>query len=906
MSPDARGVGPWLVKLSRRVAAGIFQPTPAEEVEEELDFHLRMTIRKNMEEGMSPEAARRDALQRLGDIEQVRRACRESGERRRKKMTRREWFGDLGQDLRFAFRQIRKNPVFAAVAILTLAVGIGANTAVFSVVNGVLLRPLPYPDQDELVRVWTRFLPESGYEGEDFPLSPREAVEYRDATTVMETVAYYDGGSSTLTGEGSEPQRLPTVWASFELFPLLGVQPQIGRWFSEEEDAPDGPSVVVLSDELWAARFGRDPSVLGRTITLDGTSAEVVGIMPAGFGFPDRSQRLYRPVQLDDTDPGGWGWHGVRTVSRLASGRSLAQADAELASLVSGWRQEYGHPQVGHSLYLRPLRADVVRGVSGTLWLLMASVGLVLLIAAANVANLLLARGESRAREVSVRVALGAGRLRIVRQLLTESVVLAAMGALLGVVLAWGAVRAALFIDPSVLPRTEGISMDLTVLGFTAVVALGSAFLFGMAPALQTKAGASNVVTESRSTSSSGGRRLRRALVVSEVALSLLVVVSAGLVGRSFVELVRVDTGVESEGRLTFNVELAGVAYPSLDEVKAGIAQLIDGLEAIPGVTSASFTSSLPLVNGARWLPDFRIEGRPRPTAGERMMSAATSVVTPGFVETMGIDVIRGRAFTRADRASDLLVALVNREAMEVYWPGEDPVGQRIGFSYGSDTIPWATVVGVVENTRVDDPRGDIRPQIYLPHEQEQGFWGAATNAGTFVLHTAVDPSTVVPSARRAVATVDPNLPLSAVRTMEDVVDGSVAQSRLTSGLLGSFGIMALLLAMVGVYGVVSYSVARRTREIGIRVALGADRRQVVGMMVKEGARPALIGVAAGLAGAFFLTSYLSDLLFRVSPTDPLIFATLPIALSAVAVLASWIPSLRATRVPPTEALRQE
>jgi predicted permease len=886
----------------------VFQPTPAEEVDDELDFHIQMTIRRNVENGMSPDEARRDAVGRLGDLEQVKRVCEESGERRMMKMRRREWTADLGQDLRFAFRQMRSNAVFSVVAILTLAIGIGANTAVFSVVSGVLLRPLPYPESDQLVRLWTRFSPESGYEGEDFPLSPREAVEYRDATSMMETVTYYNGGFSTLTGDGSEPQRLQTTWGSFELFPLLGVEPQVGRWFTEMEDAPNGPSVVVLSHDLWTARFGQDREILGRTITLDGASAEVVGVMPPGFGFPDRDQRLYRPIQLDDADPGGWGWHGVRAVGRLDPGRALEQADAEMASLVEGWREEYGHPQAGHTIYLRPLQTDVVRNVRGTLWLLMASVGLVLLIASANVANLLLARGEARAREVSLRVALGAGRLRIIRQLLTESLVLSGTGAVLGAALAAGAVRAALLIDPDVLPRAEGVAIDLPVLVFTILVALASALLFGLVPALQTRTGPgrATLATETRSATSMSGRRVRSAFVMAEVALSLLVVVSAGLVTRSFVELVQVDPGVRADGRLTFSVDLPSTAYESLDEVRTGVGELVGRLEAIPGVTSATFTSSLPLVNGGRWLPDFRIEGRPRPAAGERMMSATTSVVTPGYVHTMGIEVLRGRAFDEGDRDGTLLVALVNQEAVQVYWAGDDPVGQRIGFSYESDTIPWATIVGVVGDTRTGGLRADISPQIYLPHGQQQGFWGATINSGSMVLETAVDPVSVVPAARRALAEVDSDLPLSNIRTMQDVVARSVAQSRLTTGLLGSFGVMALLLAMVGVYGVVSYSVARRTREIGIRVALGANRSKVVRMMVREGAWPALIGVGLGLLAALALTTYLSDLLYRVSPTDPATFVGLSLFLAGVGILASWIPSWRATRVPPTEALRQE
>lgn len=813
----------------------------------------------------------------------------------------------LVQDLRFAVRQIGKNPTFAAVAIITLALGIGANTAVFSVINGVILRPLPYPAPQDLVRVWTRFLPESGYEGEEFTLSPREGVEYADATRAMEHVAIYDWTSTALTGDGTEPTRLAAAFVDEGFFPLLRRRPHLGRWFTPEELAPNGPRAAILTHGLWTSRFGEDASVVGRTIVLDGQAVEIVGVMPAGFDFPNPDVRIYLPFQLDRAAAGGWGWHGINVIARLAPGYTLPQAEAELASLNEAWREEYGHPQTGHTLYLASLHQATVGDVAETLWMLMAAVVLVLLIASANVANLLMARGESRTREVSLRVALGASRGRIVKQLLTESLVLALAGAALGVGLAVAGVRAALLINPDVLPRAEAIAIDLPVLAFTMALTVGSALIFGLAPAIQTGArsrGAS-LGTESRSSESRSRKRVRSILVAGEVALSVIVVLSAALVGRSFAALTSVDSGFQETGRLSFGISLPEADYGSVDEVRVTVEELADRLRAVPGVTSASYTSSLP-ITGPLNLPDFNIEGRPRPSSGERMLSAQTFVVLPGFMETMGIRLQRGRAFSPTDDENGQIVALIDAEAARVFWPGQDPLNQRLGFGFPVDSIRWATIIGVVDNTLAEGPDREIRPQIYLPFAQQQGFWMATSRTGSFILKTEGEPTMLVEGARRAVAAVNTNLPLSDIRPMDDIVSRSVAQPRLISALLGSFAVIALMLSMVGVYGVVSYSVARRTREIGIRLALGANMTRVVRMMIREGAAPAVTGLGLGLVGALAVTSLMSDMLFHVSPTDPTTFIVFPTILAAVSMFASWLPSRRATRVAPTEALREE
>jgi putative ABC transport system permease protein len=864
-------------------------------------------VRRNIQEGMSPDDARRKVLAGFGDIDRVKARCRTSGKRKQRRRRRRDWRGDVAQDVRFGLRQVRRDPTFALIVAVTLAVGIGANTAVFTVVNGVLLRPLPYPEPDRLVQILTRFLPESGYEAEDFPVSAREAIAYRDATAALGGVAYYNRVDQTLTGEGGEPLRLSAVASSVDLLDVLGVRPELGRWFITEEAQPEGPPVVVLGNALWASRFGADPTVVGRSVVLSGRVAEVIGVMPAGFAFPRGGTEAYLPYQLDEADPGGWGGHGPQAVGRLTPGISKVQADAELAGLVRSWRDEFGHPQQGHSLYLVPLARATVQSVSSTLWMLMGAVSLVLLIAIANVANMLLARAEARMREVSVRMALGASRSRVTRQFLAESLVLAIIGAALGVALAVGAVRMVLWLNPEALPRSETIALDLPVLGFTAAVALGAALFFGLVPAFQGRSsgGAEALTGDRRIAGSLRSRHMRAGLIATEVALALVVVLGAGLVTQSLVRTLAVDSGMSPAGRLSFELFLPEGVYSTPDEVRTGVRAIVEGMEAVPGVRSASFASSLPLT-GTRYIPDFQIEGRPRPGPGERALSATVMVVTPGHLKTAEIGLIRGRTFQIGDRDGGPLAAIVSQEAARIYWPGEDPVGQRIAFQFNREDIPWATIVGVVEDTHADDLRGEIDPQIYLPHGQEQGFWARNARDGFVLLHTTVEPRSVVPSVRQALREVDPNLPLAGVRTLEEIVSVSVADSRFVSALLGSFGAIALGLAMVGVYGVVACSVARRTKEIGVRTALGADRQRVVGLMVQEGVRPALLGLGVGVVVAFVGSSALRGMLYGVSPTDPKTFVALPLALAFVALLASWIPSRRATRVSPTEALREE
>lgn len=902
---QSRPIAPGLVRLGRRIHAWIFGPSLEREVDEELEFHLEMRVREHVSRGMSPEEARRAALAAFGDIDELRSRMRDQGRRRemRKRIT--AWLEQLRQDVAFAVRQLSRSPGFATVAVVTLAVGIGANTAVFSVVDGVLLRPLPYQEPDRLLAVWTRYLPSTGLDIPEFPISAPEVLDYREQSEAVD-VAYYYEAQRTLDDGSGDPTRVGTAYVGPRLFSLLGVRPALGRDFSAAEHDPAAGPTVVLTHDAWRERFGEDPGILGRRIELNGTSAPVVGVLPEDFVFPDRSAQLFVPLRLEEADPGGRGAHWLSAVARLRGETTLEQARAELETITAGWYREWEHHAAGHFLVLKPLRDEILGDTDSRLWLAFAAVGLVLLIACVNVANLLLTRAERRQRELALRTALGAGRGRLARQLLTESLVLAGAGAALGVVLAWWGTGAVLGIDPTAIPRAEGVALDGRVLLFAAGLATATAVLFGLVPALRADVSApvETLAGEGRSTSGIGRLRLRRTLVAAEVALSVVVVLAAGLVVRSFRTLSAVETGVETERLLTFQLSLPSASHPSDEQVPVFYASLLERLEALPGVERASVTSALPLTEDfGRW--DFLVEGRPPPGDAVPAHNASPVWVDGGYFETMEMPVLRGRGLTPADDATGPFVAVVNEAAARRYWPGSDPLGERITFQFGDDPV-WLTIVGVVADARAERLDEDPRPQIYATHTQLNAHMGSVARTLTVALRTSGDPGGLLPAVRRVVGEMDPGLPLARVRTMEAVHREAVARPRLTTHLLAAFGLMALFLATVGIYGVVSYSVTRRTREIGVRVALGASRGSVVRLMLREGVWPAVPGLMVGVAAAFLLGGRVEDLLFGISATDPATFIGLPLLLLGVAALASWIPARRATRIAPSEALRVE
>ena len=878
------------------------------EVEEELGFHLEMRTRELIRAGWDEDEARAEAERRLGDLEEVRARMRREGERREVGMERRRWWDEVRQDVGFALRQLRAAPGFTLVTVLTLALAIGANAGVFTVVNGVLLKPLPYDEPDELATLLTRYLPPSGFDLPRFPLSGPEYLDIREESQVFErTGAFLPQGSRTLTGQGEEAVRISVAFVSYDVFPVLGVEPALGRTLAPEEDLPDGPAAVVLGHDLWTSRFGEDPALVGRTITLNGEAHEVVGVMPADFSFGSDAQ-AWLPLGLDRSSAGGRAGHGYYGVGRLAEGRTMADAHAELELFADRWAQEYEH-NVAHFAITEPLRDTLLGDAPGRLGLLLGAVALVLLVACVNVANLLLARGERRGAEVAVRVALGAGRGRILRQLLTESAVLGGLAALFGAALAWVGTPWLVSLAPSALPRLETVRPDGLILAVAAGVGLLTVALFGVGPAWIASGRAVRRAASAASKVVGGGsRRLRTGLVTLEVGVSVVVVLLAGLLVRSYQELSAVDRGMETRNLLTFSLTLPEHGYPEASQVPEEFGRILEQISGLPGVARATAGTILPFADGvAQW--DFQLDDRPPRADGEQAWNAAVVMAMPGYLETLGIPLRRGRPIQATDGPGAPWVGVVNETFARTYWPDrslDEVVGRRWGYQQTEDSTTWITVAGVAADPRRTDLDEEPYPQVWIPALQAGAssyFWPRSLRVA---VRTGTDPASLTEPIRRLLADIDPDLPMYEVATMEAVVAERLARPRLTTSLLAFFGLLALLLAAVGVYGVVSYSVAGRTREMGVRRALGAGIGSVRSLVVREGLRPVLFGVAVGLLGAWGATRWVESLLFGVEPTDPLTFVLISAVFVGVGLLASWVPAVRATRVAPTVALRQE
>jgi len=883
----------------------VVRPTVEREVDEEFDHHVEMRVRDLVAEGWTEEDARAEAMRRFGDMDRLKADCRDLGTRRDVDMDRRLWWDEVRQDLRYAVRQLRRAPSFAAITILTLGIAIGANSAVFSVVNAVLLEPLPYPESDRLTTLWTRYLPPSGFDIPQFSISGPEILDYQETTRTLESLGiYYYATSRTLTGDGETAERVRVGQFSVTVLPTLGVPAELGRWFAPEEDVPDGPAVAILSHGLWTDRFGADPTVLGRSILMNGIPTEVIGVMPEGFAYPGEAQ-AWVPLGLSRETQGGRGGHWLSAVGRLADGMTGADVEAELAVVRERWAQEYEH-NVAHYIFARDLHEDIVGDAPRRLRLLMAAVGLVLLIACANIANLLLARAERRQSEVAVRQTLGAGRGRITRQLATESIVLAGASALVGLALAQLGLRVLLAIDPEALPRLDEVRIDAQVLLFTLAVTALTALLFGVLPAYLAGRRASPTLASSSGRAVGGRRRstLRRMLVSGEVAMSLVVVVLAGLVVRSFAALASTDPRMDPTNLVTFSVSLPETSYPDVEIVPVEIARMLDGIRAQPGVESASATTNLPFRGRSQW--DFQLNDRPARQEGEMAWNAGISHVAGGYFETMGIPIIDGRAIGEQDRRDGQLVAVVSEAMAQRYWPSERVIGKQFGYAFDEIETPWITIVGLVPDPVTSSLDAEPYPHVYIPQSQAGVSTYDVPRSMQVAVRGATSAESVLPGIRQAMTDFDPDLALYQVSTMEDIVAASFAGPRVMTNLLSLFAVVALMLAAVGVYGVISYSVAGRTREIGVRVALGAERSEITRLILGEGTRPVVVGVVVGLAGAWFATRLVESMLYDVEPTDSLTFSTIPIVLLVVGVVATLIPALRATRIAPTEALREE
>jgi putative ABC transport system permease protein len=802
---------------------------------------------------------------------------------------------DLVQDFRYAARLLVRSPGFTFVAVAALALGIGANTAIFSVVNTLLLRPLPYAEADRLAVVWEHNLPR---DRKNNVVSPGNFIHWRELNqSFKELSAVSMTFRTTLTGAGDATE-LPVQYISGTLFGMLGVRPAVGRDFTAQEDAP-GVRVVTISDRLWRQRFGADPSIVNRNIMLDGRPNLVVGVMAPGFSILDKSVDVWSTVGFAPAarTPRGR-WTGV--VGRVKDGVSMAQAQQDMVRVHAELTRRFPEFNTGWTANVVPLRQQLTGDVRPALWVMLGAVGFVLLIACANVGNLVLARATARQRELAVRAALGAGRGRLIRQMLAESVLLSVVGATAGLVLAWWAMVVLRTTVAERLPieRLEQIGIDGKVLLFTVAAALLSALIFGIAPAL-TSAGAKLTETlkdGGRSGSAARGARVRSTFVVVEMALALILLVGAGLLLRSFVTLLRVDPGFDPSRTMTVKVSIPQSKYANAAQQQAFFNQLFERIDALPGVTSAGGTSFLPL-NGLGSATGFEIVGKPKPEAGQAPVTDVR-VITHNYFKAMGIPLVRGRAFDTRDTGTGTRRVIINQTLANNYFPGEDPVGKSIVVNW-NDQGP-DEIVGIVGDVRQQELETEARATIYWPPSRfTYPFM-------TIAIRTAADPRGVVSPAVAALHEMDPNVAAADVRTMEEIIDISVAQRRLTMLLLSIFAGLALVLAAVGIYGVIGYSVSQRTQEIGIRMALGAPRGSVLRMVVGQAMALALVGVAVGAVGAWLLSRLMQKLLFGVTASDPVTFVAVSALLAFVAALAASVPGLRATRVDPVIALRSE
>lgn len=804
----------------------------------------------------------------------------------------------LLQDVRFAVRTLRKSPVFAAVVLLTLALGIGANTAIFSVVDAVLLRPLPYEDSGRLVTVWQD---ERG-RGRlaDEWLTPPNFFDLRSSSESFEGMAAVMGWGPNLTGDG-EPEKLTGQAISHDYFRLLRKSPRLGRGFLAEEDVPDGAQVVVLSHGLWQRRFGANSDILGSSITLNGEAHIVVGIAPVDLeplALEGPNVEIWRPLQMDANGGCGRRCYVLQVFGRLAPGATLRSAAAGLNTVAASLAREYPDSNSGVGISLVPLKEQTVGPIRSGLLVLLGAVGFVLLIACVNIANLLLGRAAARQREVAIRTALGAVRGRLIRQLLTESLLLALAGGALGLLFAFWGTDLLVQLSPPGTPRMAEVGIDAQVLVFALGVSLLTGLLFGLVPALQaSRSGLTRALGDRGSgRSTAASRRTRGVLMVAEVAIALTLLVGAGLLMRSFGRLIQVDVGFDTENVLVADLSLPQARYEEDPPRVAFYEQLLEQVESLPGVRSAGAVSVLPL-GGNDADVAFTIEGRPPPDP-ERMPDAQFRIATPGYFGAMGMRLLAGRVFTAQDRADAPRVAVITDAMARRFWPDEDAVGKQ--FRPQSFGEPLVTIAGVIADVHHFGLDQEPRPEYYLPHAQ--------LHARTMVVvaRTAGEPLVLAGALREQVRSLDPQLPVAEITTMEQLVGRSVALPRLYLSLFSVFAAVALLLAAIGIYGVTAFSVTRRTREIGVRVALGARSADVLRMIVRQAMTLALIGLGIGLIAALLLSRALSSLLYDLSPTDPLTFAGVALLLAMVALISAYLPARRAARVDPMVALRAE
>lgn len=812
----------------------------------------------------------------------------------------------LKLDLLYAFRNLRKSPGYAIVTILTLALGIGANTAIFSVVNGVILEPLPFPQPDRLVFITSQF-PNLGFD--QFWVSSPEFLEFRERNQSFKDVGAYTAGAVNL-GTQDQPRRVNSAIITSELMPVLGSQPLRGRLFTRHDTLPGAEDVGILSSEIWQTAFGGDETVVGRVIPVDGIPTRIVGVMPPGFDVHDQKAQVWLPLTLDPAAPGNRGGHFLYLVGRLKDGVTMAQARADLESMLINWTNLNPKTHVpsttNHRLRFDGLQDDMIGGIRKALWVLQGAVGFVLLIACANLANLLLARAESRQREFAIRSALGAGRARILRQFLSEGILLALIGGAVGVALAFGGLRALLAADPDSIPRASDISLDPVVLTFTVVVSVVTGMLFGMAPLVNLRQHAVNMTLKEsgqRSTAGSARARVRSGLVAAEVALAVVLVIGAGLLLRSFWNLMTVDAGFNRSKLSTFGLVLPTTTYQNGQSRVDFFQRLTAQLTQIPGVHGASAMTGLPPFRQVN-ANDTDIDGYTAPAEGPFENIDYYQTVTLDYLETMGIPLADGRDFTLAD-VSGGPVVLVNETLAKTYFKGQSAIGRRLKPGSNAQT-PWFNIVGVVKDVKQGGLNSKTGTELYFLAEQGPRITTFAPRNMNIVVRSDLPLDSLGPQIRRVVQSMDSTLPIVRLRTMEDVFGASVSRPRLLAQLLGIFAGLALLLAAIGTYGILAYTVSERRKEIGIHMALGATRGNVLGKVLGQGMRLTGLGLVVGLAAAFGLTRLLQTQLFNVKPTDPLTMSAVAGFITLVAFIACYIPASRATRVDPMVVLRDE
>ncbi len=811
----------------------------------------------------------------------------------------------LLQNIRYSVRTLLKAPSFTIVAVLTLALGIGANAAIFSVVYGVLIKPLPFPDQDRIARVFVEFL------GQDIPkstVSPPEFFEFKGRNRVFDEFAAYSEWKMNLTGV-ADPERLPVTYTTASLWRILGVPTELGRTFTNEEDGKGHDTVVILSHNLWRKRFGSDPEIVGKVLTLSGQPFEVIGVMPEKFHFPSKETQLWVPFGFDPADPGERGAHYLSVLARLKPGISVPRAQGELSSIarqIQAENQKDGfYPaSSGFGALVVPLKEEIVGEIRPALFVLLGAVGFVLLIACANVANLFFVRSDARQREMGVRAALGASRGQVLGQLLTESVVLGLAGAVGGMTLAFWSVRLVLALNPPNIPRLDETSVLAPwVVVFTLLLALLTSVLFGILPALQiSRVSFHEALKEgSRGTSRRAGLYLRRFLVASEVGLALVLLIGAGLLIRSFLSLQKVNLGFQPDHLLTVQITPPRAKYPNPEALVVFYDQLRQRTQGLPGVQSAAFVSQVPL-GDSTWSGNFEIEGRP---LGPNDVPPEVNwrAISPGYLETVRIPVIRGRGFTAQDGfvvATTSSLALIDQAMAQHYFPHENPIGKRLilGSAKGADIdTRWLTIIGIVGNAKQEGPGVDERELVYVNYVEHMPM--------TLVVRTAIDPERLASPIRATLQALDPDVPTSQLMTMDQRVRDSMSRPRFNLALLCALAVIALLLAVIGIYGVLSYMVQQQSHQIGIRMALGADSGKVRAMIVGQGMKLTALGLGLGIVAAFALTRLMSSLLFGVRSNDLATFIGVPLLLALVALAASYLPARRATRVAPAVALRE-